>query len=176
MIKVKSYKELSQITDCKDGEIGYVEIKKDRFKPFVFNAKTKEWNSKMGESKTNLTAYDLNKQQISKLPDYDWENGTEEAEEKIKKYINSFEDKYFMYLCYDLRYFTLFHRNENEEIPLEKELVNILKEQPLGTVKTIDVYSLESTGTEVCEIWTYSNKQAYVSYLFPYEKGVVECK
>ena len=72
MIKVKSYKELSQITDCKDGEIGYVEIKKDRFKPFVFNAKTKEWNSKMGQSNTNLTNYDLNRQQIMRLPDYDW--------------------------------------------------------------------------------------------------------
>lgn len=176
MIKVKSYKELSQIINCKDGEIGYVEIKKDRFKPFIFNANTKEWNSKMGQSNTNLTNYDLNRQQIMRLPDYDWENQEEEVKKKIKKYMEDYsEDTYFMYLCYDLRYFTLFHKTDGVEKTLEEEMVDILKANTLGIVKSVDVYNLESTNTEVCEIWTCKDKQAFVSYLFPYTQGVIEC-
>ena len=112
-----------------------------------------------------MTLYDFNKQVISQQKDLD-EAGLAEGQETIREYIAATDNTYYMLLCHDIKYFTLFTRGDDGE-PCSAEVINVLTE--LGTVKAIvDI-------DDAIEIWINYEDEIYVMYFFQYDRGVIEC-
>ena len=172
MIQARSYKELIEHTDCKDKEMGCVEVKDNKYKIYTFNAEKKKWETVKNELAV-MSVYDLNKQIVKQKEDYVF---TGKESKLINEYVNSYPDKYFMLLCNDLHYFTLFRRVDEPLVSLGKEVIDILKSNTLGTVKSIDIIiDKNNPNLKTCEIWTVLDDEPHVSYLFNYDLGVIEC-
>lgn len=121
-----------------------------------------------GELQMNM--YDVNKQLISQfanLSDEDIENGRE----MIHNYFQEQENEYYMLLCKDISYYTLFHINKSITEPAAAdEVIECIK--CIGAVKSIDL----TEGKSAIEIWVQEEcRDPMVMYLFTYDTGVIEC-
>ena len=121
------------------------------------------------ENNTNnglqVDLYSLNKQMVSQLPVF--ENTKERLEEFKKDNV-----KYYMLLCRELNYFTLFHIDETA--PKEDVFVDVVIEcaNDIGVIK-----SAAETDDGAFEIWvTNTDGESFVMYLFDYDMGVVHCQ
>ena len=113
----------------------------------------------------NLSLYEMNKQVISQLP------GIEDIAvlTPIRKYQNK-DGKYFMLLCRDLNYYTLFVIDLESDVRIEQEVLECLKE--LGTIKSVE----EFEDKNLVEIWVQpENSDPVVMYFFNYDRGVIPC-
>lgn len=130
----------------------------------------KDYKKKMrGKGELNMSLYDINKNLMSQLPEYTHEQ-VKELEEKIDKLINEkhINNNYFMLLCNDIHYYTVFHFNPEEaDFRTVGEGVTYLLYESGYTI----------TADEECddhfEIWVKKDKEAYAFMLFPYDQGVV---
>ena len=127
----------------------------------------KEETKVSGNLQMNL--YDLNKQIISQMPALD-EDGIDLALMTIAAYIKNTGNKYYMLLCKDINYYTLFNISTTITEPYACEEV-LACACDLGVPKSIEV-----NDNDAVEIWVQDEQgEAMVMYLFPYDMGVVEC-
>lgn len=113
-----------------------------------------------------MTLYDFNKQVISQQKPLT-EEGLEEGQKTIKGYIDATDNTYYMLLCNDIKYYTLFARGDEGE-SCDFEVINVLQE--LGPIKAIvDI-------DDAVEIWIEYEDEVYVMYFFAYDRGVIECQ
>lgn len=124
------------------------------------------------ETQMAMNIYDVNKQIINQLPPL---VGESLIEKKIlvRNFILNTKNKYYMLLCRDINYYTLFaldiYKNTDER--LENIMLDECITQPLGDIKSIEV--TEDGGA--IEIWYTAHDDSYVLYFFPYDAGVVVC-
>lgn len=130
----------------------------------------KDYKKKMrGKGDINMSLYEINKNLMSQLPDYTHEQVTE-LEGKIDKLVNEkyINNNYFMLLCNDIHYYTVFHLN-----PEEAEFRTVGE----GVTGLLYEAGYTISGDEECddhyEIWVKKDKTAYAFMLFPYDEGVV---
>lgn len=131
-----------------------------------------EWKMIEGDVGLNMNMYDMNKQIISQLPTLD-EGALDIARAKIVQFIEQSHNKYFMMLCRELNYYTVFHIGLGQQLPFAMNEV-IACADYLGDIKSIE--GEEDKGA--IEIWITqreNDKETYVMYLFPYDAGVIEC-
>ena len=77
--------------------------------------------------------------------------------------------KFYMLLCHELNYYTVFHINDTAtKEDFWNELYDIAKE--LGTLKAMEI---DSGCFSIWADWPQDNI-SHLFYLFPYDRGVVE--
>lgn len=127
----------------------------------------KEETKASGNLQMNL--YDLNKQIISQMPTLD-EDGIDLALMTIAAYIKNTDNKFYMLLCKDVNYYTLFSISTTITEPYACEEV-LACASDWGVLKSVEV-----NDNDAVEIWVQDEQgEAMVMYLFPYDMGVVEC-
>ena len=162
MIKVKDFKMLEALPNHSPDELALVE---DENKVYIYRDGWIEYNPEDGG--LTLSIYELNKMVVPKLPDLTEEDIKIEKEE-IKKYVS--KPGYWMLLSNEKKYYTLFHvLNKTSLNKVEDEVIECLKD--LGAIK-----SIAENDDDVIEIWIADNEDAFVCYLFNYDKGVIECR
>lgn len=127
------------------------------------------WKIIEGNAGLNLNLYDLNKQIMSQLPDMT-EEQIDNGREIIKKYLQEQENEFYMLLCRDISYYTLFQTsNLITEPAAADEVIECAKE--IGALKSID-----ANEANAIEIWVHPVEQdPMVMYLFSYDSGVIQC-
>lgn len=129
-----------------------------------------EWKVLEGNVNLGMTIYDLNKQVISQMGILEGA-AREEAHLHITDMATRSNNTYFMLLCRDINYYTLFKLNKDNN-----GLCNIANEvfecvEDIGAIK-----SVESVEGDAIEIWVHPvDEDPVVMYLFPYDAGVIEC-
>lgn len=129
-----------------------------------------EWKVLEGNVNLGMTIYDLNKQVISQMGILEGA-AREEAHLHITDMATRSNNTYFMLLCRDINYYTLFKLNKDNN-----DLCNIANEvfecaEDIGAIK-----SVESVDGDAIEIWVHPvDSDPIVMYLFPYDAGVIEC-
>ena len=117
-----------------------------------------------------MNIYELNKQLISQmanLTDEDLVN----SKQLIKDYFQEQGNRFYMLLCKDINYYTLFEIVEDTWVQpaAADEVIECIKE--IGTVKSID-----RTEDGAIEIWAQPDESDPLAmYLFPYDAGVIQC-
>ena len=113
----------------------------------------------------NLSLYEMNMQVISQLPEIE----DIAVLTPIRKYKNK-DGKYFMLLCRDLNYYTLFVIDLESDVRIEQEVLECLKE--LGRIKSVE----EFEDKNLVEIWVQpEDSDPVVMYFFNYDRGVIPC-
>ena len=134
------------IVDPKEGDIAMSpETKK------LYTYKDGQWEMVKGETNLGMTMYDINKQIIAQMPALD-EAGLIKAFEVLDNFIETLEQNYFMMLCRDINYYTLFKINRGPEITgdlahFSTEVIDCALE--LGILKSVEL--TEDTGA--VEMW-----------------------
>lgn len=161
MITVDSLTILNNLKLKEEGETAYVNKEQK-----IYQYTNGEWTQQgLPEGKMNLNIYDMNKQIISQLSPID----DIAVLTNIRKYKNQ-DGEYFMLICRDINYYTLFAIDSNSEDRIEQEVLNCIKD--IGTPKSIE----QIEGTETIEIWVQpENDEPLVMYFFNYDKGVIKC-
>ena len=161
MITVDTLTILNKLKIKEEGDTAYVN-QEQRVYEYTGGA----WVPKeLPEGKMNINVYDMNKQLISQLPALD-DIGVLTP---IRKFKNR-DGKYFMLICRDIGYYTLFVIDPDSEDRIEQEVLNCLKD--IGTVKSVE----EIEGTESVEIWVEpEDGDPLVMYFFNYDRGTILC-
>ena len=170
MQKFKNLKVLQQYT-IKHGRFQEGEIVQtsDDEKLYIYkNGEWEEITAKIAESNIQMKLYDLNKQIMSQMEPY-----TMEQWEKAAKAITAWDKEnaatYYMLLCRDISYYTVFV-NDGYELHNFGDAVRECFEFIGGDVVDIDI------DPGVIEIWVKNEETTYCFYLFNYETGVVSFK
>ena len=115
-----------------------------------------------------MTTYELNKTVIAKLP-----SNLSRSDIKTKLhelYLRDIDVKFYMLLCNDIHYYTVFFREPGPEVTdyFEDVVIECLKDN--GEVKYIDWNETETA----LECWVINeNNECNMFMLFPYDKGVI---
>ena len=119
---------------------------------------------------SGMTLYNLNKSVISAFSNFSNED-FQAAAEIISKYEKNQKAEYYMLLCNDLRYYTIFNVVEKEGLTtFTDEVIDCLKSFA-DFVKAVDI----TESGDAIEIWFQKENEIYVMYLFNYEAGVIKC-
>lgn len=118
----------------------------------------------------NMNLYDLNKQIVAQLPDLNKEDLIS-ARDTIVAYYNKTMGQYYMMLCNELKYYTIFAIKPEANDYFEDEVIDCLYDFA-DSIKSIDYDTENKTAIE---IWFTKNDEAYVMYLFDYTQGVIDC-
>lgn len=167
MLHVKDLKTLRKLTiNNKIDEIAIVEETR-----MLYKWDGAHWNHYKNPKGINVSLYELNQSAMHAMPamsDIDIET----AKASIREFIDRFQDVYFMLLSNDKHYYTIFNKSTTVTslyFPLiENEVIECLQSQ--GTIKAIEF------AEDKIECWVSDNTNAYVYYLFPYDKGVIACQ
>ena len=115
------------------------------------------------------TLYDVNKQIISQLP-----APTDEdiyfAKDLINTFVEANDNEYYMLLCREQNYYTLFNLSSSFEESMSDILFNECIPN-FGNLKCVN----ETDDKSAIEFWIEKNGEIYVMYLFPYDQGVIKC-
>ena len=150
----------------KDGDVVKVH-EEDKF--YIY--KDKKWTEIKAElkgSEVQMNLYDLNKQIMAQMEPYDIEKW-EQAEIDIDNWEKEIQAKYYMLLCKENSYYTVFVDDGYEFHGLGAAVRECL--EFVG-----DVVGIEITTGKVIEIWIREMEDSYCMYLFPYDEGVVSFK
>ena len=118
-------------------------------------------------STVELTAYNINKQIIGQLPNMNLAELTEKKK-IIRDFKVSCNNVYYMLLCRELNYYTVFVSRATALERMEDVVIECA--QVHGSVKAIE----EVDGA--IEIWVSNEKDTYALYFFPYDQGVEKCQ
>ena len=122
------------------------------------------------ETSPSIDLYTMNQNIINQLPVYTDED-MDRAEDTIHDWIyNGHRANYYMLLCKELSYYTLFHSVDNCLIGEDfiRELWDVCSY--LGPIHDISV-----DDNDAIAIWAeWEDTGVHCFYLFPYDKGVVE--
>lgn len=118
-----------------------------------------------------MSLYEINQAAVSQLPELS-EETIAKKKEIIRQYLDEISDEYYMLLCRDLNYYTMFSLQADEGLPAaESEIINCIRD--MGSILSIERSTNAKT---VIEIWFKCADGTFVAYLFPYGKGVVKCQ
>lgn len=130
----------------------------------------KDYKKKVqGKGEINMSLYDINKNIMQQLPDYTNEQ-LYQLEDNIDNEINNkyIKNSYFMLLCNEIHYYTLFHFN-----PEESDFRSVGE----GITYLLSEAGYTISADEICddhiEIWGKKDKEAFAFMLFPYDQGVI---
>lgn len=162
MVKVKDINILNSLQIHQDGEFALVEDEQK-----VYQYVDNEWQEYKSDQSLGVTLYEINQMAVQQLEPLTDEQLVE-AKTYIRNLTHQYDSKYFMLLCRDLNYYTMFILNEDGP-NFEDEVVECLR--VLGEIKSIEIYE------ELIECWiTDAENTAHVAYLFDYSQGVIECQ
>ena len=161
MVQVTSLGIMHSLKNCEEGELCYVHNEEKTFK-YVNN----EWvEVEIPKGEFHMNMYDMNKNLIVQLPDIS-KKDLEAGKKKINQLASN--GKYFMLLCNELKYYTVFNiipegKEKIEDVVLD--CINCFG----ATIKSID------TLDGAIEIWIKKHEEAYAMYFFNYDEGVEIC-
>ena len=164
----KSYKDLKKSTLLKkslqEGDLICVE---DEDAIYKYSNGMFEQITATAESNVNVSLYDMNKQIISQIEKMEKDEMIKILDEFVDKNCNV---KYFMCLNHEKRYFTLFHKYQEQYFTVDVTFAEAVLEclEAVGEVKTIDKYE------DRLEIWVEDKDTLFDFLLFSYDEGVVE--
>ena len=118
---------------------------------------------------TGMSLYDLNKQGYAQLLPYD-ETQIQDAIAWINEFSDKNKGKYYMLLCKEISYYTVFEKDflEYDCLSLGHGVIECLDN--VGTIHGID-----DNGEGALEIWVKtSDEEVYCMLLFNYDVGVVK--
>ena len=119
------------------------------------------------EGNLQMNLYDLNKQIISQMPN----ETADKAIETIKQYMVEMENTFYMLLCRDINYYTLFYIVDYITEPAAADEVFACASD-LGAVKSVE----RTEDGAAVEIWFQAEgEEPAAMYLFGYDGGVIEC-
>lgn len=174
MISLKNKKMLDALPNHTDKEYALVEEEK---RIYQYHEESDSWEPVGAgtEINTGMTLYEVNQAVVNKLEPLD-EYVLSAKEVLIKDFIKNSKNKYYMLLCNELHYYTVFVTGllnpPKENAPIQREITTCLFK--MGTVKSIE----ETPDKNAIEIWvtTDEDKSSHMFYLFPYDEGVIECE
>ena len=152
------------IVDPKEGDIS---VSPETQKLYTY--KNGQWEMIKGETNLGMTMYDLNKQIIAQMGVLEG-MAREQAHLLITDTVATSGQTYFMLLCRDINYYTLFKLDKDNS-----GLCNVASEvfdcaEDIGALKSVE--SVEGA----IEIWVHPiDDEPLAMYLFPYDMGVIEC-
>jgi hypothetical protein len=94
----------------------------------------------------------------------------QDLKKEIRTFVNDNQANVYMLLCHDLRYYTVFLKNEEYEENIEDIVVECV--EYFGNIKSIEY----NTEEKIIEIWFVYEDEPFVAYLFNYDEGVVLCR
>ena len=118
---------------------------------------------------TGMSVYELNKQGYAQLLPYD-ETQIQDAITWINEFSDKNKGKYYMLLCKEMSYYTVFEKDflEYDCLSLGHGVIECLDN--VGTIHGID-----DNGEGALEIWVKtSDEEVYCMLLFNYDVGVVK--
>ena len=118
---------------------------------------------------TGMSLYELNKQGYAQLLPYD-ETQIQDAITCINEFSDKNKGKYYMLLCKEMSYYTVFEKDflEYDCLSLGHGVIECLDN--VGTIHGID-----DNGEGALEIWVKtSDEEVYCMLLFNYDVGVVK--
>lgn len=120
---------------------------------------------------TGITNYELGKQVVAQLPSLITDEQLAPAKKVIREYIDHyFTSQYFMLLCNDIHYYTVFKIDENEMEKAEDVIAECL--QDVGVIQYIDYDAIY----DQVECWVKNETGVILFLLFNYDWGVVRCQ
>lgn len=142
-------------------------MEQDEYQEYLKNK-----NQKKDESKpvAQMTLYQFNQNIMSSQPALSGD-GVRKGQLEFFDWISKQPDnpKFYMLLCSELNYYTVFHINDKAtKEDFWNELYDIAKE--LGTLKAMEI---DSGCFSIWADWPQDNI-SHLFYLFPYDRGVVE--
>ena len=127
------------------------------------------WQECNFEGNVSMSAYDINKQIIGQLQIMD--NDTiNEKKKLIREFVDEEHNQFYMLLCRDVNYYTVFVR----DLKLADECIDdvvIECANDLGLIKSIEL----TEDKKAIEIWVSNSEDTYAMYFFPYDRGVIVC-
>jgi hypothetical protein len=166
-ISVQNKAMLDALVNHEDGEIAFVE---DEQSYYMYKNGWIPVKAEMTGEGLKLNLYDLNKQIINQLPDYD-EEKLEDFKKAIEIWKGSKSDKFYLLYGKEISYFSLFVENEEDaEMGFADQVVDII----VNSFKSVKEYDITEDNSAV-EIWVYDEElgDTTVMYLFCYGQGVV---
>lgn len=124
--------------------------------------------------------YDINCALIAQMPELTTEEIETVKSNVILPFVNNQciekHNHYFMLLCKELSYYTVFALRDIIDYPhIENEIINCLADLGNLVDSTFDNKENPKEATAV-ENWIKDKDgKAHCVYLFPYDKGVIEC-
>lgn len=121
-----------------------------------------------GTGEITMNLYEMNRQLINQLPEYN-DEAWNAAKEILNEYLEEHPNSYHMMYGRELSYFTVFHQEAEAEF---NGLFDAIK-ACLASVGS--VHSFDFDGEAAIEIWVKPDTTSDVTclYLFPYDDGVV---
>ena len=123
-----------------------------------------------GSTEIGMNMYDINKQIIAQLSPIDEEDMVVVKREIIRKYCDQMKAEYYMLLCRDINYYTVFRMDiKLADETIEDVLVDCANY--IGAIKSIGFTEDE----QALELWMTNEEDTYAAYFFPYDQGVIVC-
>lgn len=115
-----------------------------------------------------MNLYELNQLAYDSLPEI-----TKDRIEEVKTQIKNCKDfnapQYYMLVCNELKYYTLFHNKSHQLFWSDKLLDEVLEiVQKLGELKDIEIDG------GMIEFWVSKDGECHMYAFFDYDRGVVE--
>lgn len=121
------------------------------------------------DSLAKVSLYELNQQLISQMPQYDEKKWTD-AKLIIADWYKNHKDNYYMFLCHECSYYTLFDMTRENAIGAD------LAYEVQDTIRYIGpVHDVSIDTNDAIAVWAewYDTGNIHCFYLFPYGQGVV---
>ena len=121
-------------------------------------------------SSIGMNMYDINKQIVAQLPAISEADMITVKREIIRKYADQMKAEYYMLLCRDINYYTMFRIDlKLADETLDDVLIECAAN--IGTIKSVGFTEDE----QALELWMTNEEDTYVAYFFPYDQGVIVC-
>ena len=165
----KNLKTLEKYTEkhgrFQEGEVIQVQ---EEDKLYIYkDSKWEELKAEMIDSNIKMNLYELNKQIMAQMEPYDIDKW-EQAEKDINAWDSEQKASYYMLLCKEISYYTVFVNDGYEFHNLGQAVRECL--EFVGNVVDIEI------NQDVIEIWIRELDNAYCLHLFNYEEGIVSFK
>lgn len=153
-----------KVNNFQEGELCYCEDE-DKIYKFL-NGEWIDADIKAEGKGLEISMYELNQQIVSQMPNIK-EEDYDDILKIIEDYRISHQSSYYMILCKEISYYTIFVKNNLEELAFEEAVFEYCLET--GDVKAI---SPTEDGMAI-EIWIVVNGEAHAFYLFDYSMGII---
>lgn len=163
--------EVDDVVFCKEDNKPYIYYDEGLGKSFGWRECTKELSG--ATINTGMTEYEINSIIISQMPSLITDAQLKNAKELLYNYIHDdwVVPGYYMLLCNDLRYYTVFIIEEDNELEkAEDVIVECL--QNIGAIQYVDY----NTDKSAIECWVKNDKGCFMFMLFNYGWGIVTCQ
>lgn len=167
MIAVKNISALRALVNHEEGEVAFVE---EENKKYCYQ--TDDWYPMEIEPEgegIKMSLYDLNKQIIGQQPAFNDEQ-IAEAKATLRNFIDGLHNRYYMLLCKELSYYTVFRFDALEPEKMEDAVLDCMSY--LGEIK--GVYPDDSG--DAIALWATQDDNTFAAFFFPYDGGVITCQ